>query len=445
MSSGYLGGFRNQQPKTAADHYQQRRARRRAEVSHSIYPITLNQVADRDLLYECYQELRLEGGPAPGPDRVTYAALSNSEVGELLGQLSGDLLKGNYRPSRTRTVKIPKPGKSDHRTLHLSNILDRVVAKALNKKLTPIWERIFLPCSFGFRPNHILERNSKRHDTWTMLAELQAQMQFHDRWVVAVEDLKSAFDNVPIKHTLECHRKLFAAIKLNAKSKSAKSGWAKETERLMKLISVVLRGGDNTRQRGIDQGNNYSPTALNALLHYWLDVPLTARMNHPLWFRYADNLVYVANSVSEGKHLLGRIGRLIKPLGIIVKGEDGVTDLRSGGEVQLLGFTISQVKEQIRFGLGNHAVANLAERLSKAHDHEDPPKAARQSLLGWISSCGPAFENGVSQIPMLLNLAAERGFRELASPDVIRERWERAWDRWSRYRQKALGRLKGRE
>lgn len=439
MSSGYLGGFRKQEPKTAADHYQQRRARRRVEVSHPIYPVTLDQIADRDLLYECYQELRLEGGPAPGPDKVTYAALCNSEVGELLGQLAGELLKGNYRPSRTRTVKIPKPGKSGHRTLHIGNILDRVVAKALNKQLTPIWERIFLPCSFGFRPNHMLEGNALRHDTWTMLAELEAQMQLHGRWVVAIDDLKSAFDNVPIKHTLECHRKMFASLKLGSNSKRAKSGWAKETERLMKLISVVLRGGDDNRQRGIDQGNNYSPTALNALLHYWLDVPLTARMKHPLWFRYADNFAYVAKSVSEGKHLLGRVGRRLKPLGMNLKGEDGVADLNAGEEVQLLGFIVSRVQEQIRFGLGNQALANLAERLSKAHDHEDPPKAARQSFMGWISSCGPAFENGVSQIPMLLNLAAERGFRELASTDVLRQRWEWAWDRWSKHRQKALG------
>ena len=41
----------------------------------------------------------------------------------------------------------------------------------------------------------------------------------------------------------------------------------------------------------------------------------------PLWFRYADNLVYVVRSVSEGRRVLTRIRRLLRKAGLVLKGE----------------------------------------------------------------------------------------------------------------------------
>ena len=259
-------------------------------MAHPVFPITVTQIADRDHLYECYQENKRDCGQTPGEDRVTYAALSNSEVGEIVGELSNELLDGSYLPGKARNVQIPKTGKPGHRTLKLGNIIDRAVNRAVYKTLEPFWEREFLPCSFGFRRSRKVFDHKMNRDTWTMLAELEVSMVRHNRWVVAIDDVKSAFDNVPIIQTLECHRQLLATLKLKSNTASAQAGWQVESERIIQLVDVVLRGADQGRKRGIEQGNNYSPIALNALLHYRLDKPMSGKMKHPFWFRYAEQL-----------------------------------------------------------------------------------------------------------------------------------------------------------
>ena len=72
--------------------------------------------------------------------------------------------------------------------------LDRVVGKALHESLQPFWEKVYLRNSFGFRPGR---------SAWQMLAELEATMQKYDRWVLAIDDVRKAFDNVPIRKALK--------------------------------------------------------------------------------------------------------------------------------------------------------------------------------------------------------------------------------------------------
>src|SRR5262249_26983668 len=146
---------------------------------------------------------------------------------------------------------------------------------------------------------------------------------------------------------------------------------AEERQRLLALVGTVLRGGEPRRVRGIDQGAPYSPTALNALLHDWLDVPLTATLSAPPWFRYADNLVYATKGVPEGRHVLARIRHLLRPLGLALKGEDGVIDLAAGGEAQILGFTTRWQGERLVHGLGKQALDQLRRHLGSSHDAAD--------------------------------------------------------------------------
>ena len=61
------------------------------------------------------------------------------------------------------------------------------MSAALHRALTPMWERIFLPCSYGFRPGR---------NTWDMLADMEWTMIHDDRWVIATDDIRNAFDQV---------------------------------------------------------------------------------------------------------------------------------------------------------------------------------------------------------------------------------------------------------
>ncbi len=303
MSSGFA--FRRLAQKRSAQwYYEQRRLRRDRRLDYAGYPLRLEQIAERDNLFHCYLQLLREGGPAAGVDGVHAADLSPSEAGDYMGVLSRCILNGTYRPQPVRAVAIPKPGTDEYRTLKIGVLGDRVVGKALHNAWTLFWEQRFLRCSYGFRP---------RRSTWTLLADLEVRMQKYGRRVLAIADVRKAFDNVPVNKVVELHTQALDRVRQS-------NFGASDKLRTVTLVEQVLRGHDETRTRGIDQGGPYSPTALNVLLHYTLDVPLKAYVgNKPLLYRYADNLCGLCKSVSEGWRMLKKVTRLLQPLAMCLK------------------------------------------------------------------------------------------------------------------------------
>src|SRR2546429_536096 len=104
-------------------------------------------------------------------------------------------------------------------------------------------------------------------------------------------------------------------------------------------------------------------------------------MDSPLWFRYADNMVYLARSVPEGRNVLRKVRRKINPVGLTLKGEDGVCNLAKGQKAQILGFSLMRRGDEVVFGLGNKALDHLTQSLGDAHATSHPPESARASLL----------------------------------------------------------------
>jgi retron-type reverse transcriptase len=346
--------------------------------------------------------MKAAGGPAPGHDGVSYDDLSRSEVCEAMRELSKSLLLGTYVPQPARSVKIPKQA-GGHRELALSDITHRVVGTALKEALTPLWETIFLPASYGFRPGR---------STWTLLADLKHAVETQNRWVIAVDDVKQAFDNVSIGDALADHRRHLTAPEV------------------LQLIEIVLRGGEN-RQVGIAQGCPYSPTTLNLRLHYALDTSISRYLTNPPLYRYADNLAFACSSASEGKQALNQAGQLLQPAGLTLKHSDQPVDLRSGGEIQLLGSTLSHRDGELALELGQSAWTSLKQDLLEAHNRTDPVKHAQNVVNGWISAFGPAFKTCRSDLTnQILSSAAECGFRELGNPALLIQQMEMAWDHW---------------
>ena len=137
----------------------------------------------------------------------------------------------------------------------------------------------------GFRPNRGVLR---------LLAELEEVVMSEGRWVLAIDDVKKAFDNVPIDDVLADHQPYV------------------RDPALLPLIEVVLRGGDDARVIGIDQGSAYSPTALNVRLHHAHDQHIDGSTVSPPCYRYADNLVYLCGCVSEGHQALHQSKELLE-------------------------------------------------------------------------------------------------------------------------------------
>jgi retron-type reverse transcriptase len=339
--------------------YRERQRRRQKQQRLTIGALPgFDEIVDHENLIQVFDRLKSTAGTAPGPDRVRYDMLSRPEMAQMMRDLSGELRAERYEPSLARQVKIPKSS-GGSRTLRLRSIISRVVAAALAEQLTPYWETVFLPGSLGFRPNR---------NVWDLLCALEHLIKTQNRWVLATADIKQAFDSVNIDDALAIHRDYITDA------------------RLLDLVERVLRGNSIERRLlGIDQGSAYSPIALNILLHCRLDVPFSAREANPPWLRYADNLLYACQDVSEGQSALASATELLANAGMNLKPESTrVADLRQA-ETEVLGFTV-KATDEVNYGdpiKAEHADpvdVSYADLINVSYDQEtvscaDPIKA----------------------------------------------------------------------
>lgn len=387
------------------------------------YRLRGEQIADVEHLHYCLWRVHAEGGPAPGIDRVILPALSPNEWGEVLRDLSAAMLDGAYRPRESLPKPIPKGDTGKFRVLSIGAVADRVAAKAVADAFRPFWEARFWDRSYGFR---------LRRGTWEMLADIGATMRYTGRRVVANDDVRSAFDTVPIDEVLAVHADALGGV-------GQPKFTGADRARTLKLVESVVRGHDRTRDRGIEQGSCYAPFALNALLDVHHDKRLNKLSTKPHGFRYVDNLPYLLPGVPDGEQTLSEVqDLLLSPLGMALKGEDGVRDLSRVETAQLLGFTLGWNGGRLTLSPNPDSLCDLRQSLGAAHLTPDPLCTATAALTGWIGAMAPAFGNG--DLCDVYSAAVEYGFREV-SRKKIQQRWESARERWQTCRSKAQTRF----
>ena len=205
-------------PLTANQRYWKRRRKRDKALGLPPNPTLEPDVADiidAEPLIAVFDKLRRDGGQAAGPDGISYRDWSRPEAAGILRTFSAALKAGSYLPKKGMTVKVPKAS-GGIRELTIRDLTYRVLAASLNKALSPFWERIFLPGSFGFRPGR---------SAWTLLASLDATMAAKNYHVLAVDDVRGAFDNVEIARLMDYHRVHI------------------QNDAMIKLQELVIRGG----------------------------------------------------------------------------------------------------------------------------------------------------------------------------------------------------------
>jgi hypothetical protein len=269
------------------------------------------RIINHENLLVVYDRLRVEGGQAPGIDGLTYRDFSRSEIARVLQAASQAILQRHYRPYPTRLVRVPK-GDGRYRELRLPVIVDRAIAKAVTEAVAVMLDPTFLPSVYGFRARNCPGRPSL--GIWDLLLALERTAIEQDRWVFAIDDIKDAFPSVRIDDAMgdyRCHT---------------------GSDNLLWLIETVLRGDEGqNRTKGIDQGNALAPVTFNLRAHYALDLPQSASRTptdaagpgNPPWYRWADNLIYLCQSVTKGNQALQRARELLQAAGFALKGEDG--------------------------------------------------------------------------------------------------------------------------
>jgi RNA-directed DNA polymerase len=152
-------------------------------------------------------------GGAPGIDGMTVEEL-RPYLREHWLELRAALDQQTYRPSPVRRVEISKPD-GGVRLLGIPNVLDRFLQQAIAQVLTPLFELIFSPHSYGFRPGRSAHQAVK---------QAQEYVQAGYEWAVDI-DLEKFFDRVN-------HDKLMARVVRVVKDK-----------RVLKLIRAYMNSG----------------------------------------------------------------------------------------------------------------------------------------------------------------------------------------------------------
>lgn len=381
-----------------------------------IAPKLLPWIASDRTLRIAWDRLAARGGTAPGPNGDRYNDFSSRAVNELLRHIGPMIATGQYRTGPEAKRKIPKdkddPGRG-YRTITKLNIQDRVVHRAVVEVLQPLLDPLFGENVLGFRP----ERG--RLQALALAERLAVEL---DSYVLVAEDLKDAFDHVPIQPLLDV-----LAVYV-------------PSPELVKFVGELL---DTGHRCGIRQGSPLSPLMLNLYLHHWLDEPW--RKAHPEcpMIRVADDILALSGTKAEAMALWEDLRRLLAPAGMRLKGSPDtvVHDLRQDERAVWLGFTIRKGRDGFRVRLAGELWRALRGRLRVAHEAPDASFRAAAVIGGWVDQLGPCYRFARKRrvCQKIAESAAELGFHEVPSRSAILSRWRRRYREWEAHRSHSSG------
>lgn len=118
-------------------------------------PYLLEQIAAPENLLAAWRAVRgnvprYRRKGARGPDGLSITDFGQ-DLQVQLNTIQDMLLKERYEPVAPKAFQLPKKG-GGTRMISVLTVRDRVAQRAAQQVLEPLWEPIFLDCSFGFRP-----------------------------------------------------------------------------------------------------------------------------------------------------------------------------------------------------------------------------------------------------------------------------------------------------
>jgi len=251
----------------------------------------IDKVYRLSTLQAAWEQVKANRGAA-GIDRQSIEGFAANDQ-RYLNEMAKDLEQGRYQPQAVRRVEIPKAG-GKTRPLGIPTVKDRIVQTAVKRVIEPIFERQFLPMSYGFRP----ARGCK-----DALREVDGYLKEGYTHVVDA-DLKGYFDSIPhelLKARIEEHISDGRLLELLA-------GWLRQD-----IVKGLQRW---TPTGGTPQGAVISPLLANIYLH-----PLDERMAKLGYrmTRYADDFVILCQSAETARTALEEVKAWVEENGLTLQ------------------------------------------------------------------------------------------------------------------------------
>jgi RNA-directed DNA polymerase len=282
----------------------------------------IDKVYRPQTLAAAWQQVQANRGAA-GIDGQSVGRFA-AQAERYLGELAEELKTGRYRAAPVRRVEIAKAdGKT--RPLGIPTVKDRIVQTAVKRVIEPIFENVFLPTSYGFRPG----RSGKE-----ALREVDRLLRAGFTHVVDA-DLKSYFDSIPrerLQARLEEHLSDGRLLALLAQ-------WLSQD-----IVQGLRRW---TPTSGTPQGAIISPLLANLYLH-GLDETLT-RHGYRL-VRYADDFVILCASAAEAQAALAEVQAWVEANGLSLHPDKThIGDCREAGQgFEFLGYRFEAGRRWVR-------------------------------------------------------------------------------------------------
>lgn len=278
---------------------------------------------------------RNKGAAGVDAKDIEATRLHLKEQGQEIIRLIQD---GKYKPQPVRRVEIPKPD-GGKRKLGIPTVADRVIQQAMVQVLTPIFDRLFNPNSYGFRPNKSAHQ-----------AIEQARTYIEDGYQFVVDiDLEKFFDKVH-------HDKLMSLISKTIEDKPT-----------LKLIRRYLQAGimENglvtVNREGTPQGGPLSPLLSNIMLNE-LDKELEKRGHK--FVRYADDCNIYVKSHKAGERVKQGITDFIEKK-LKLKVNEGKSAVEKPVARIFLGMSFYSSSKNTRVYVPKKSKKRLEEKLKK--------------------------------------------------------------------------------
>jgi len=243
-----------------------------------------NQIWDKRNLENAWKQVRANKGSA-GVDGVTIEEFEQNSQ-QNLAEIERLLKENRYVPQPVKRVLIPKDN-GKMRQLGVPVIKDRVAQQALKNVLEPIFEKIFLPQSHGYRPDT---------DAHAAVRKAEAFINSGYHWLVDA-DIEGFFDHVDHK------------ILMDLVCEQVSDG------RVLSWIESILKSGIMNEgvfeesMEGTPQGGNLSPLLANIYLNHF-----DRRMGDYgyLLLRYADDIIIFCKYEWEAEDALKRAKEILE-------------------------------------------------------------------------------------------------------------------------------------